>query len=258
MKKKAALLALAMALAFTACGGKSGTEGNGDVQERTEAEADPGKAQGEEPAEEEAEPQPTQEPEQTPEPEAADEAEDIPEFSKGSVDEKGWESEWAGMRFTAPEGMKMSTEEELNALMGLSAELLSDDLGEAQIKYAELTSVKEMMCVDQGTNANVIVSIDLLPMELTEELFSQALEETLSGISAMEYEKLGEDERVELAGISFLRSGYHVEAAGREMYLDYYLKTTGMGNRALSVVVTYGDGCEEQVSAMLEGFEPYE
>lgn len=247
MKRRVALLALAMALAFTACGEKANIKEAGDANEKNEEEA-----------KEHVEEQPTQEPEKeqsAQEPE--DEEKPVPVFSKGTVDRYGWESEWVGLRFIMPEGMKMATEEELDALMGLSAEILSDDLGEEELKYAELASVKEMMCVDPETNANVIVSVDLLPVELSEELFAQALEETLSSISSMQYERLGDNERVELAGISFLRSGYYVEAVGQKMYLDYYLKTTGMGSRAVSIVVTYGDGCEEQANAMLEGFEAY-
>lgn len=252
MKRKVVLLALALMLTVTACSKKADTKEAEDVRVENEEETASGKE--EEPVDV-SEVQSAREPAESSESEEA--GEQVPAFSKGVVSENGWESQWIGLRFTAPEGMKMSTEEELDALMGLSAEILADDLGEAQLKYAELTSVKEMMCVDPGTNVNVIVSVDLLPMELSEELFAQALEETLSNVSAMDYEALGDNERVDLAGISFLRSGYYVEAVGQEMYLDYYLKTTGFGNRAVSIVVTYGEGCEEVADAMVEGFEAY-
>ncbi len=255
MNKKVVLLALAMVLAFTACGRKADIKETDSVLESDEEITGPEEERAEDPGAGDV-----QEPEQASVPEAeTGEAEGTePAFSKGTVYEDGWESEWAGMRFTAPEGMKMTTEEELDALMGVSADLLSEDLGEAELKYAELTSVKEMMCVDEGTNANVIVSVDLLPGKITEELFAQALEETLSNISAMEYESTGSNEWVEIAGLNFLKSGYYVEAVGKKMYMDYYMRSTGLGYRAVSIVVTYGEGCEEQVRAMLEGFQSYE
>lgn len=177
------------------------------------------------------------------------------EFKKGTVSENGWESQWLGMRFTAPEGTRMASEETLDELMGISEELLAEDLSDAQIKYAELTSVREMMCYDESTKTNVIVSVDRLPLEMSEEVYAQQLALSLSSVSVMKYERAGEDEQTEIAGISYLKSGYRVETAGQSLHTDYYIRM--IDDRVVSVVVTYGEGGEKMASSMVSSFETY-
>lgn len=254
MRKKLLLLTLAAALMLTACAGKSD---KADEKQETAQEAEAGQEEKEEddqPSEAEAsQDSQTQMPESEEPEEEPEEA--VSEFSKGIVSESGWESQWIGLRFTAPEGTKMTTEEELAALMGISEDLLSEDLSEAQIKYAELTSVKEMMCYDEATNTNVIVGVDRMPIRISEEVFADQIEQSLTSLSAMTYERLGENETVDVAGIPYLRTGYRVEVGGQSMYMDYYVKM--IEDRAVSLVLTYGEDSEELTSSMMEGFQAY-
>lgn len=177
------------------------------------------------------------------------------EFKKGTVSESGWESQWLGMRFTAPEGTRMTSEEILDELMGISEELLAEDLSDAQIEYAELTSVREMMCYDERTKTNVIVSVDRLPLEMSEEAYAQQLALSLSAVSAMKYERAGEDEQVEIAGAVYLRFGYRVETAGQSLHTDYYIRM--IDDRVVSVITSYGEDGEELAFTMLNSFETY-
>ena len=154
MKRKVLFMTLAMAVVLTACGGNAdkaassnadanvsedagtaaddGAESTDDAAESTDAADDVQAATADEAGVGAADT------------EAEAEAEGDGEaasgkYAKGSVSETGWESEFFGLRYTAPEGMGMSTEEELNGLMGLGQEVLSDDFSELQLKYAELT-----------------------------------------------------------------------------------------------------------------------
>lgn len=248
MQRKLILLILAMVVILTACGPKTAIEGNDYRQEI--AEESEQKGEGEEtdlPLEAEA-PEASQA-------EIPEQGETASEFSKGTVSERGWESQWLSMRFTAPNGTRMASEEELDELMGISEELLSEDLSDLQIKYAELTSVREMMCYDERTKSNVIVSVDRLPLKMSEEIYAEQLEQSLSAVSAMTYEKVGEDEEVEIAGISYLRSGYQVETMGQHLHTDYYIRM--IGNRVVSVVLTYGEDGEKLAASMVSSFEAY-
>lgn len=254
MRKKLLLLTLAAAVMLTACAGKSD---KADEKQETAQEAEAGQEEKEE-ADQSSEAETSQDSQtQIPESEEPEEEpeEAVSEFSKGIVSESGWESRWIGLRFTAPEGAKMTTEEELDALMGLSEDLLSEDLSEAQIKYAELTSVKEMMCYDESTNTNVIVSVDRMPIRISEEVFADQIEQSLTSLSAMAYERLGDGEMVDVAGSPYLRTGYRVEAGGQSMYMDYYVKM--IEDRAVSLVLTYGENNEELSASMMEGFQTY-
>lgn len=232
MQKKLLLLILTAVVLLTACGQKADAIKTDNKQETAESLELPEDLQAEMP-----------------------EQEETSEFLKGTVSESGWESQWIGMRFTAPDGTRMTSEEELAALMGISEELLSEDLSDIQIKYAELTSVREMMCYDERTKANVIVSVDQLPLKMSEEAYAEQLELSLSAVSAVKYEKADEDEQVEIAGISYLRSDYRVEAMGQSLHTDYYIRM--MDDRVVSVVVTYGEDAQELAASMVDSFGTY-
>lgn len=257
MWKKLLLLMLAAVVMLTACGGKSDAERMDHGQDPAkESEAVSKDEEGEPDVEEDSSEAFQAERLQSEEQEAAQEQEEtISEFSKGTVSENGWESQWLNMRFTEPEGTRMVSQEELDTLMGISEELLSEDLSDAQIQYSELTSVREMMCYDEETQANVIVSVDWLPMKISEETYMEEIERTLSSISAMTYTRVDEDEVVEIAGASYFRSGYRVEAMGQSRYADYYVRM--IDSRAVSLIVTYGEDGEEIAASMLSSFAAY-
>lgn len=257
MWKKLLLLMLAAVVMLTACGGKSDAERMDHGQDPAkESEAVSKDEEGEPDVEEDSSEAFQAERPQSEEQEAAEEHEEtISEFSKGTVSENGWESQWLNMRFTEPEGTRMVSQEELDTLMGISEELLSEDLSDAQIQYSELTSVREMMCYDEETQANVIVSVDWLPMKISEETYMEEIERTLSSISAMTYTRIDEDEVVEIAGASYFRSGYRVDAMGQSRYADYYVRM--IDSRAVSLIVTYGEDGEEIAASMLSSFAAY-
>lgn len=256
MRKKLVLSALAAAVMITACAGRTGTGNEKSepvaMQEESavEEEEQLSGAENQEPSEIIQAEMPEQEAE-----EHEGQEENVPEFSKGTLSGSSWESEWIGMRFTAPEGSRMSTEEELDQLMGISEELLAEDLSGAQLKYEELASVSEMMCYDELTKSNVVVSVDRMPFEMSEEDYSERLELLLTSVSALKYEKQGEDEAVEIAGIPYLKCTYRVEGLGQVMQTDYYVRM--IGDRAVSLAVTFEEGNEEQAASLSGGFAAY-
>ena len=250
MQKRLLLLTLTAVVLLTACGQKADVIKTDNKQETAEgSEQEKQDKETDRPSEEEA-----LEPSEASQAEMPEQEENS-EFSKGTVSESGWESQWLGMRFTAPDGTRMASEEELAELMGISEELLAEDLSDVQIKYAELTSVREMMCYDERSKANVIVSVDRLPLKMSEEAYAEQLELSLSAVSVMKYEKADEDEQVEIAGISYLRSDYHVEAMGQNLHTDYYIRM--IDDRVVSVVVTYGEDAQEMASSMVDSFGTY-
>lgn len=249
MRKKLFLLVLAAAILLTACGQKADA-GKTDSRQETEEESGQAGKDGQDPVSEAGAleiPEASQA--------AAPRQEMIPEFVKGTASESGWESQWLGMRFTAPEGTRMASAEALDELMGISEEIMAEDLGDAQMEDAEPANVREMMCYDERTKTNVIVSVDRLPLEMSGEDYAQQLALSLAAVSAMKYEKTGEDEQARIAGASYLKSGYRVEMGEQSLHTDYYIRM--IDDRAVSVIVTYGEDGEKMALAMINSFETY-
>ena len=174
-------------------------------------------------------------------------------YAKGSVSETGWESEFFGLRYTAPEGMGMSTEEELNGLMGLGQEVLSDDFSELQLKYAELTSVYEMMSVADDQTTNVVVTVEKLMGKMDASQYVSALEQGLSQVSAISYTLISDDETVKIGNGDYIKVSYQAESSGVSMYQDYYVRV--VDDRAIALTLTYID--ESARDNVLNAFTAY-
>ena len=251
MKRKVLFMTLAMAVVLTACGGNADKEASSNTE--TNVSEDAGAAD-DGAAEDGAADDDTQTADETQA--AADEAgagaaeteaetesggDDTAaaagKYVKGTVTETGWESEFFGLRYTAPEGMGMSTEEELNDLMGLGQEVLSEDFSELQLKYAELTSVYEMMSVGKMDAAQ----------------YAKAIEQGLSQVTAINYTLISDDETVKIGGADYLKVSYEAESGGVSMYQDYYIAV--VDNRAISLTLTYVD--ESARDNVLNAFTAY-
>lgn len=256
MKRKVLFLTLAMAVVLTACGGNADkeTSSNTDTNVSEDAVADDttaddtaaddtatgdADAAGEDTTADDAA--------ATDNADAADteaEAEDGEEaaagkYVKGTVTETGWESEFFGLRYTTPDGMTMSSEEELNELMGLGQEVLSDDFSELQLKYAELTSVYEMMSVAEDQTTNVVITVEKLMAKMDVAKYIEALEQGLSQVSAINYTLVSDSDTVKLGNGEYTKVSYEAESSGVSMFQDYYVRI--VDDRAVAITLTYVD-----------------
>lgn len=272
MKKKLFMLLMAMSLVLTACGG-SVEEAEAEVEAAVEdaeealeaaeealAEAEAvaeetEEAEAEEVKTEEAEVEETEEAktEEVEETETAEAEESTEGFAKGVMTEDGWESEWLGIRYTAPAGTAMTSEEDLNEMMGLGQEILSEDFNDLQLKYAELNTVYEMMCVSEDQVTNVMVTIEKLPIEMEIDTYIESFEKTLSQVTTMTYSVVGKDEIITVGDKEFTRVECIADYSGVQIYQDYCLAI--VEDRAVSITVTYID--EDAAENILSGFAAY-
>lgn len=261
MKKKLAVLVLASAMMLSACGGKE------TVAEDVEAAVEETVENAEETVEEVVE-EVADDVEETVE-EVAEDAEEAVEeiveeveetveeslaYAKGTLTENGWESQWLGLRFTAPEGMVMSTEEELAETMGIGQEILAQDFTEQQLAYAELATVYEMMCSD-AMGSNVILMAEKLPMTLTADQYIEILANQMTSVTAVQYEVKSDDEVVTIGGIEFNKLACAADYEGVSLCQDYYI--TIKDNRAVALAVTYTDATADVSESILNGFAAY-
>ena len=238
MKKKIFMLLAAMVLMLTACN-KTEAVITKETEKATEAEAEEAVKKAETALEETED--------------ALEEAEAAEEFTKGELTAEGWESKWLGIRYMAPSDTAMATEEELNSMMGLGQEVLSEDFNDLQLQYAELTTVYEMMCMSQDQVTNIMVTIEKLPIAMDIDTYISSFEKTLSRVSAMTYTVVGSDEVIKLGERKFTRVKCVADYNGVEIYQDYCIAI--VEDRAVSVTVTYLD--EVAAENILSGFEAY-
>lgn len=175
-------------------------------------------------------------------------------YTPGTFTDAGYETEFLGFRFNTPDGFSLATHEELDQLMGVSMDSLSEsgDITEAQAKYAQLTSIYEMMVTDSMgvTNANIILEKSVIPINT----YIEVLKEQLQTISAMNVTFTGEEE-VQLAGATYTKVSADVESNGISMYQEYYIRK--VEGYIMCLTLTWADGFETQKDAIMNAFAAY-
>lgn len=175
-------------------------------------------------------------------------------YTPGTFTDAGYETEFLGFRFNTPDGYALATTEELDQLMGISMDSLTEsgDVTEAQAKYAELSSIYELMVTDSMgiTNANIVLEKSVIPLNT----YIEVLKEQLQGMSMMSVTFTGEEE-VELAGATYTRLSADVESSGVAMYQDYYLRK--VEGYIMCLTLTWADGFEAEKDAIINAFVAY-
>lgn len=187
----------------------------------------------------------------------ADEKEETDDYIRGTNTDAGWESEFWGLHFTAPEGLYMLNEEGLNTAMGLGKELVSKNYSELQATYAEMVSLYEMMCMSPGGETNVVVTVEKLYMKnMSSADYMKAAMTQLEALKEPVYTILENDgNETEIGGENFCVAKVKGESGAASLYQDYYVRVKN--NRALIIIITYGDGDEEGAQTILNSFEAY-
>lgn len=174
-------------------------------------------------------------------------------YVKGITTDNGWESEYWNLRFTAPEGVFMLSDEGMEALMGIGEDIISENYSEKQREYLEMTSLYEMLGTNAEGDANVAVTVEKLMVRgMDTEDYKKAALLHLRMMQEPVYEILDDSGTAEIAGETFAVVNTRVDSGG-EYYQDYYFRVSG--DRALIITITYAEATSEQAAALLGGFD---
>lgn len=175
-------------------------------------------------------------------------------YTPGTFTETGYETEYLGFRFTTPDGFVLATSEELTQLMGVTMDALNEsgDITDVQKKYAELTSIYELMVSDSlgVANANIVLEKTNVPLKS----YIEIVKEQLTDVSMMTV-TINSEEEVEFAGETYTKLSADVEASGVAMYQDYYFRK--VNGYMMLLTVTWADGFEAEKDAIVNGFAAY-
>lgn len=154
---------------------------------------------------------------------------EISEYVPGTLTETGYESEWLGLRFTAPEGTSM---------------IMQDD------------STYEMFCQNDDQTANIGIIIEDLPAGFqTVAQYVDQFEKEISSDSDISYKVLSDKDEVPLGSYIFRSVSFTATYNGAELYQSYFLRF--MGDKIATVFVTYSDASIDTAGELISAFEAY-
>lgn len=211
------------------------------------AESDPTAAPAAEPTA-----APTAEPTQEPTPEPTPEP-DV-NYTAGTRTDTSYESTWLGLSYTLPSDMVMATDDEINALMSIGADMLIEDeaTGQQMIDYSKVTVVYEMMAVsiDGTSNVQVLAEVPMLA-DMTAEQYIALLEAQLPALVSGT-ELLG-NSTMEFCGKTYNTMDYAVDVGDGLLVYGRYL-VIKLGDRMGSIILSSSDA--SRLDSLLEGFAP--
>ena len=140
-------------------------------------------------------------------------------YTPGTFTDSGYETEFLGFRFTTPEGFTLAGEEELSQMMGMTLEMMGDDVTDVQKKYAELTTIYEMVVADSLGAANANITLEKTSVSL--DKYIDLFKEQVTGMSTMTVNLSDAIEDVEIAGAAYKKLSATVEANGMQMICEW-------------------------------------
>ncbi len=177
---------------------------------------------------------------------------DAKDYTPGKFTDTGYESEYLGFRFTTPEGFTLSSKEDLDSMMNLALDVLDEDMNEIQKKYAEITTIYEMMVANEmgTTNANIVLEKTSVSLDKYIDKFKSQVAE----LSGMDIQIKGDTEEAEIAGAKYTKLSGELEMSGVTVSQDYYFRK--VGDRIMCMTITAVDD-EAGKEALLNGFKAY-
>ena len=192
------------------------------------------------PAEESAAPAPAAVPSPEPTPAPTEKP-----FTRGVIEGQTYSSGLLGLRFTAPEGWSFADDEALAQRMGLSLDIIGDDVfgdkAELAKAIAQQAVIHDMAAFAPDNSANVQLTVEDLEATggaaLTTEEYAELLRQQLLSVTDLNYEP-EEAEQSALAGRPCVALLVHLRDYGMEQ--RFYLLREG--KYMISVVLTGAEG----------------
>ena len=158
------------------------------------------------------------------------------EFTRGTVVDGVYSSDFSGIVFEVPKDWTVSTDEELAQAMGLGSEYLTDETAKAA-ELAKLTTIYDLMCSAPNGIDSISIVYENVVLEgtpnATEEEMADAISNTLiSGVS-LGYAEVGVESR------TLGSHEYVVLIMSSQQYgftQTYYLRR--VGDYCISIIIT--------------------
>lgn len=166
------------------------------------------------------------------------------EYSMGTRSETGYKSSWMNLEFTLPEGMEMSPDSELFALMGVASQ--------DQINPETQESIFEMLAINSENSNNISLLVQKMSKKYSEKQYYEAMQKQLKEDSFGVY-KFGELTQTTLAKESFYTADTSVIMNGTT-YLETFLFKV-KGDRMIVITITYDTDTAK--TQMLNAFSEY-
>jgi len=206
-------------------------------------------------------PEPTPSPELTATPKPTPSPEPTKEvtrsYEKGALTAGEFKSEWMGLKFTSEKGMELSSQKELDDIMRLTEEAVSEKEIDGPLNYKDLSLVYEMSLVwqDKGLTMQVMVE-KMADGAATEQDYVAALRDELVLLEESGFTYIVDDKTYSetIGGKEFSNFGYTTYfGSDVSLHQENYIRKQGDRMILISIMGETEEGMQE----LVEQFKSY-
>lgn len=179
-------------------------------------------------------------------------------YSKGTLSENSWSSEYIGLTFTAPEGCQLSPQDELDKMIVFDGE---PEYKDNEYNYKKAASVCEMIAIVDSKNQtdlpNVVVNVKVVEDDTTEYDYLTSVAEKLVSLSSADitYESDLSIGTALLADISFSTVSVKAKSGDNTILQEYY--ALKKDDRMITVIFSYNSSTLTAKDTLVSSFSKY-
>lgn len=171
-------------------------------------------------------------------------------IARGVIDKNNvYTSEFAGIKFTLPEGWAYSTDEQIASMMNVGVEVLKDQKDNLS-EILEQTALYDMVANDQTNGTSVMVMFEKSLLNVNEEFYLNNVKKGLESVTELDYQISDEITTETVGGKEYKVLTATVPAYN--MVQKYYV--VKKGDYFVDILVTYIDGVAD-LNAVLANFQ---
>lgn len=183
-------------------------------------------------------------------------------YSKGTLTDSGFESEWMGIRFNAPEGYVVATQEELDSFISAGQDFVEEayeENGQKVINYNDVTTVYELMTylpdpenpAAGDPNLSLAAEKTTLSVDKYIEALKSQMETLFSGVPITWDDAVS----AKVGGLDCDKYTATMDYGFATMNQSYYI--TKKDGRMIYFIVSYTPEHEADVDTLMSAFEAY-
>lgn len=177
-------------------------------------------------------------------------------YERGTINGSTYESEFLNIKFTAPEGYNMLTQEDMDPYIQFTSEVIYKDKDKKMIDYAKAVTVYEMMAQEPtigSPNVNIVVE-NLKGRDVTIDQYIEACKQQLAN-TGIEYTFGDIENDVDLAGSKYTLLNCVGKYGDQEIPQQMYIRK--VDDRMMLLTVTYSEDDIEARDTLVQGFTAY-
>lgn len=176
------------------------------------------------------------------------------EYKKGILTSTTYESEYLNLKFTAPEGTTLSTEEEMKEAYNMGAQILQEESFDVDSTADNM--VYEMQAYYADGYPNVLVMTEKLQSrKITVDKYVETLKQQLTSINTVQYKITTGKDKATIAGQEYTTLSTTATYASVSLTQDYYIRI--QDNRVVSFIFTYTSDTVDKKDALIAAFTEY-